>query len=397
LADEGRGSFRLRDLQMCMGDGPRTDWQAEFLGMSSYKCFLLAAVILVSSNIHAFGQATWTQLVTAGGPSPGRDNPGAVYDPSSNRLMVFGGNAETTTCCTYLNDVWVLTNANGLGGTPTWAELAPAGPSGFPPGRNSLSVVYDQATNRMILFGGGQFGGSVYSTLFNDVWVLTNANGIGGTPTWMPLTPTGGPPPPRAGHEAVYDAQNNRMIIYGGGNNGIEDVPTDVWILTNANGLGGTPAWLQVSPGDGAPREEHYAAGYDPNTNRMIFFGGCCYWSNESWVLSNANGLDGDPAWLQLSPGGTLYNRPHINQVRENTKRSVRQSLYVPLSAFGCLGGVFRSAEYNNLFHFVHKLLHPAMTAPESCTLFTNSSQTVAHRKKVEIQCPGAPPPFPYK
>src|SRR5580658_11136664 len=71
--------------------------------------------------------------------------------------------------------------------------------------------------------------------------------------------------------------------------------------------------------------------------------------------------------------------------------------LYVPLSVFGCLGGLFRSAEYNNLLHFVHKLLHPALTAPESCTLFTNSSQTVAHRKKLEIQCPGAPPPFPYK
>jgi hypothetical protein len=56
--------------------------------------------------------------------------------------------------------------------------------------------------------------------------------------------------------------------------------------------------------------------------------------------------------------------------------------LYVPLSIFGCLGGLSPGAEYNNLLHFVHKPLHQALTAPEGCTLFTNSSQAVAHRKK---------------
>lgn len=273
--------------------------------MLSTVLFLLS-LSLATARI-SMAQPTWTELATSGGPVSGREAPSAVYDPTSNRLIVFGGSSLEEPCCdNSLNETWVLTNANGTGGTPTWMQLTPSAPSGLPPARTDLSAVYDSTNNRMIIFGGGQFGPSLFHALFNDVWVLTYANGLGGTPTWMPLTPTGGPPPARAGHEAVYDAQNNRMIVYGGGNNGIEDVPTDVWVLTNANGLGGTPTWLQFSPPNGSPAEEHYATGYDPNTNRMIFFGGCCYWTNNTWVLENANGLGGAPAWMQLSPGGTL-------------------------------------------------------------------------------------------
>jgi hypothetical protein len=48
--------------------------------------------------------------------------------------------------------------------------------------------------------------------------VLTHANGLGGTPSWTNLAPTAAvQPPPRAGHIAGYDSANNRMIMYGGG------------------------------------------------------------------------------------------------------------------------------------------------------------------------------------
>jgi hypothetical protein len=257
-------------------------------------------------------QPAWTQLTTSGPSVSGRETPSAVFDPLTNRLILFGGIAVTGSCCNSYNDVWVLTNANGLGGTPSWTQLTPGAPSGLPPGRSSHSAIYDPASNRMIVFGGGQFGGSIFNTLFNDAWVLTNANGVGGTPTWLPLSPVGGPPAPREGQRAVYDAQNNRMTVFGGGNNGIEDVPNDVWVLTNANGIGGTPSWNQLSPAGVLPsRRENFAAGYDPTTNRLMIFGGCCYWTNDTWVLTNANGLGGTPQWVQQSPSGTL---PSIRQ-----------------------------------------------------------------------------------
>jgi len=261
---------------------------------------------------HAQTQPSWTQLTINGASVSGRETPSAVLDPSTNRLILFGGIAVTGSCCNSYTEVWVLTNANGIGGTPSWTQLTPSAPSGLPPARSSHSAVYDSASNRMVIFGGGQFGGSIFNTLFNDAWVLTNANGLGGTPTWLPLSPVGGPPAAREGQHALYDQQNNRMIVFGGGNNGIEDVPNDVWVLTNANGLGGTAAWNQLSPTGVLPsRRENFAAGYDPSTNRMMIFGGCCYWTNDSWLLTNANGLGGPPRWTQLSPLGTL---PGIRQ-----------------------------------------------------------------------------------
>jgi hypothetical protein len=96
--------------------------------------------------------------------------------------------------------------------TPTWIPLTPTG--GPPAARNAHSAVIDEANDRMIVFGGSFFncpGGCL-----NDVWVLTNADGLGGTPAWTQLAPTGPPPSVRTGHSAVYSPGTNRMIIFGG-------------------------------------------------------------------------------------------------------------------------------------------------------------------------------------
>jgi hypothetical protein len=67
------------------------------------------------------------------------------------------------------------------------------------------------------------------------------------------------------------------MTIFGGGNNGIMDIPNDVWVLTNANGLGGQPKWIQLFPAGNLPAaRENEAATYDPASNAMTIFGGCC-------------------------------------------------------------------------------------------------------------------------
>jgi hypothetical protein len=172
--------------------------------------------------------------------------------------------------------------------------------------------VYDQANNRMIIFGGGTGGCGAFCTLFNDVWVLSNATGVGGTPAWTHLTPVGTAPAPREGHRAVYDPTTNRMTIFGGGNDGIMSIPNDTWVLTNANGLGGSPQWIQLTPAGGAPaRRETFISTYDSSANAMTVFGGCCPFQGDLWILSNANGV-GAPVWqpiTQTSPApGTLAN-----------------------------------------------------------------------------------------
>jgi len=244
--------------------------------------------------LHAAGSKalSWTPLKPTGTPPAARNGPSAVYDSASNRMTVFGGGLGSASPCA--NDVWVLTNANGTGGTPAWIQLSPVG--GPPAPRTRHTAVYDSTTNTMIVFGGN----NCFSTNFGDVWVLSNANGLGGTPTWTALSPSGGGPGPIEDHSAVYDPGTNTMIVFG-----VVGFGSAVWVLSNANGQGGTPTWTQLSPAGTPPAGRSLSSAvYDAANNRMTIFGGSSGATlfGDAWVLSNANGLGGTPAWTQLGP-----------------------------------------------------------------------------------------------
>ncbi|MBI4421209.1 MAG: fibronectin type III domain-containing protein, partial [Gemmatimonadetes bacterium] len=252
----------------------------------------------------AGGTPNWTNPIpngTAGSPAA-RHAHRVAYDLQNNRLIVFGGCAGG--CLPTLNDVWVLTNANGVGGTPAWTQLAPTG--GPPAGRAHPAMVYDPVGNRLIVFGGQDGGGSGGST-YAEVWVLSNANGLGGDPVWSQLTTSGTFPAGQYGPSAVYDATNNRMTVFGGGAQGTGVSTNAVAVLSNANGTGGTPTWTTLvsegAVGSPAPRSFH-SAGYDGAANRMIIFGAGTADGLNPWVLTHANGLGGTATWAQLNPTG---------------------------------------------------------------------------------------------
>ena len=76
------------------------------------------------------------------------------------------------------------------------------------------------------------------------VFVLLTIGRYAIAQSWIQLAPTGGPPPVTTfGASIVYDPSTQRLILFGG-NNGSVPI-NDVWVLTNANGLGGAPAWTQ--------------------------------------------------------------------------------------------------------------------------------------------------------
>jgi hypothetical protein len=254
----------------------------------------ISIISLLFLSLTSFTQAqSWNELFPTGSIPTARDTHTAVYDTTNNIMTIFGGNNGSN-----LNDVWVLSTANGVGGTAAWTQLSPTGSA--PMTRESHSAIYDTTNNIMTIFGG------LNVSYLNDVWVLSYANGLGGTPAWTQLSPTGSAPTTRYGHTAVYDNTHNLMTIFGGVINGI--ALNDVWVLSTANGVGGTPAWTQLSP-TGSPPTARYdlPAVYDPVNNLMMIFGGYSGSSayNDVWVLSHANGLGGTPAWTQLSPTGS--------------------------------------------------------------------------------------------
>ena len=299
------------------------------------NCGSAASDVWVLSNANGTGGTpAWTSLATSS--ADGREGHSAVYDAANNRMIVFGGQNGFNT---YAGNpqVRVLTNADGSGaGTPTWSTLAPGGTA--PSNRELAAVAYDPANNRLIVMGGTTLQCCAQIVgIYNDVWVLENANGLGGTPQWTQLAPSGTPPAIRFGHSGVYDASSNRLIVFGGLQQDIAGTPAvesatfdDVWVLSNANGLGGAPAWTQLSPTGGPPGARWgHARGYNPTYDAMVVAMGrqdnptCCPMFNDAWVLEDANGVAYDYAGF-FSP---VNNSPTVNTVKAGAAVPVKFSL----------------------------------------------------------------------
>jgi hypothetical protein len=111
----------------------------------------------------------WTNLVLQGasGAPPNRSATFAIYEPNTNTMTIFGGSTRNGA----LNDSWVLSHANGIGGASTWTKLSPSGSQPVKATRWNNGG-YDGVNNRMIMFGGSFSEGPVWST-----WVLTDPSG----------------------------------------------------------------------------------------------------------------------------------------------------------------------------------------------------------------------------
>jgi hypothetical protein len=281
---------------------------------------------------------SWAQVKPTGTAPNGRINATAVYDSTSNRMIVYGGNSGNQGGCD--SDVWVLTNANGNGGASAWIQLATAG--GPPAAREAHTAVYDSGTNTMTIWGGdacGPFG-------VNDVWVLSNANGEGGTPTWTQLSPSGTPPSGNQFSSAVYDSTHHVMVVFGGFTTNLSGSDTNgVWTLSNANGQGGTPAWSEQSPSGTLPGPRNaQVAIYDQTHNRMTIFGGgettgAVY--GDTWVLSDANGLSGTPAWTEIGQSLSVY--PNARTIARGVYSQTTNKMIV-YGGFG-VGGTYPYSE----------------------------------------------------
>ncbi len=289
-----------------LGGPPVRYGQSAFYDSSTNALFVFAGQH-ASSNINfndyweesnAIGSTNlqWTAVATSGSKPSSRFGHTGLYDIGSNRMMVFGGATGFPAPC--VNDYHVLEDANSQGGTPNWLLISPTGTA--PSARMLQASAYDSGTNTLIIFGGYSCSAAYY----NDVWILRNANDQSGQPSWTQLLPTGAKPSVRESSSAVYDPATNSLIVYGGDAGG--GPFGDMWVLSNANGSGGTPAWTQLNPSNSGPvaRSGHTAT-YDSANNIMTIYGGYDGTSvlGDAWVLSGANGQAGAATWSQLPAG----------------------------------------------------------------------------------------------
>ncbi len=196
-----------------------------------YDCagHYLADVWVLTNASGALGSPVWTQLNVSGSGPSARQFATAVYDPGSNRMMIYGGDSGGSPW----GDAWYLTNANGRGGTASWTQLTPTGTA--PTARTGHVSYYDAVNNRMMISDG--YSGTA---ALGDTYILVNANG-NGTPSWSMLNAgVVGILPTRHNHVILYISAINTAMTFAGINGTTASSSTiddHVFVLSVANGL----------------------------------------------------------------------------------------------------------------------------------------------------------------
>ena len=210
----------------------------------------------------------WSTLSPTGTAPPDRFLPQATYDPSRQRMLVIGG--------TYTSDPnpWALHMPPG--GATSWQMISTFNPP--PPARYDALVVYDEAADRMLMFGGKLTGSN---TGINELWSLNFADEI-----WEQITPVGTGPTAAASGVArgVYDGDRDRLIVI---------VGNSTWELGS---LSTTPTWSHLV--DVSPPYYLGASVLDPVLDRVLSL------SSGNKVL--ALPLTGPPVWNPITLDGSL-------------------------------------------------------------------------------------------
>jgi hypothetical protein len=165
---------------------------------------------------------TWFNATKAGGPSA-RSGASMTYDVTRGVVVLFGGNDGTNP----LNDVWEWNGA-----AQAWHQVVAAGQS--PPARSFAALSsFDAGNPGVALFGGVGAG----SQLLNDTWIWNGKR-------WTQATVVGAVPTARQRAVTVYDAQDERMVLYGGLDS--RNINAEQWVATVT---GSTPP-PENTPGD---------------------------------------------------------------------------------------------------------------------------------------------------
>ena len=193
-----------------------------------------------------FDSNTWTRMSPRNWP-PGFGWYGMAYDSESDRSILFGGFVG-------VGDATVGTWAYDLE-MDSWTNMSPAH---APTERGYHAMTYDSESDRVILFGGQDNA----PRILGDTWAYDlNTN------TWTNMTSNG--PSPRDYAAMAYDAQSDRVVLFGG-TTSTGWPGNDTWIYDfNIN------TWTNVTTAAG-PAWRTYAHGmaYDSKSDRVILYGG---------------------------------------------------------------------------------------------------------------------------
>ncbi|HEU4913838.1 MAG TPA: kelch repeat-containing protein [Candidatus Saccharimonadales bacterium] len=211
------------------------------------------------AELWAYNPTANTWRYAAKGPFTMPQNEGGlvVYDSLNDRIIHFGGLCGGSS---RTSDVWQFkADAHGM------YKATRLSVSGTPPNpRWLMAGCYDDANQRMVLWGGQGVG----ATVLSDTWALSLTEG---SEAWTQLTPTGSGPTAAWQSAYDYDTANKRLYIHGGATNSAGTTFTSQLFyldLTTTNG-----AWTNTGVTGGIAARGASLA-YDSANQRLVCFGG---------------------------------------------------------------------------------------------------------------------------
>ena len=197
-----------------------------------------------------FDGTNWQQLTPANSPTPRNDH-AMVYDEARQKVLLFGGHDVSAV----FGDTWQWDGTN-------WTQLNPVT---IPTVRRDFGMVYDKARRKVVMFGG--FQGQGLGVPLNDTWEWDGTD-------WTRVTTTTSPSA-RGGFVMAYDIVRQRTTLFSG-----YPITADTW---NYDGKD----WaLQTSAATPTGRSGH-AMVYDFLRSRLVMAGGYdSAFTNDTWEFS---------------------------------------------------------------------------------------------------------------
>jgi N-acetylneuraminic acid mutarotase len=211
---------------------------------------------------------TWTQMEPPSGPTA-RGAADMAYDAESDRVILVGGATDVISNQPVISDETWAYDYN----TNTWTEMAKG-----PAKHNGDRLAYDTESDRVILFGGYDMSGFFYDT----TWAYDfNSD------TWTDMKPSTSPPG-RNYHAMAYDAESDRVIIWGGDDMGGD---SSAWAYDYNNNT-----WQKMASW-GPYSRSYISMVYDVKADRTILYGNITHGDLATWVYDyNTN------TWTKMEP-----------------------------------------------------------------------------------------------
>ena len=223
---------------------------------------------IIPGDFWAWDGRSWTEVDIQAQNPPGRAGTTIVYNNNSRKIILFGGFDGAN----YLSDTWEWDGSSWTNITPTTAS---------PPARRDHAMAYDSSRDRIVLFAGADdVDDNEEPNRLSDTWEWDGTS-------WTQMSPPESPPA-RTAAAMAYDSKRQKIVLFGGSNLTYQ---ADTWEWDGVS-------WSDVTPPNGPTFIEAPAMAYDSRREKVVLFSG--FGINNDFVAQTWE-WDGN-SWTNVTP-----------------------------------------------------------------------------------------------